>query len=168
MQESIQNLAREEVELEMTPMIDVTFLLLIFFMCTIKFKSLEGKLAAYLPKEVGTSPTPSEPLDPILASVKVVNPGHRVQAAAPGESWDGLGDFILKDHKVSYQLGRKQYDSGERGLESMREDLRGLLDADPGRKVKLDIGSGVVHSDVIGLLDLCSEVGATDLVFKGK
>ncbi|MDF1837417.1 MAG: biopolymer transporter ExbD, partial [Planctomycetota bacterium] len=39
--------------MDMTPMIDVTFLLLIFFMCTLKFKVLEGKLTAYLPKDVG-------------------------------------------------------------------------------------------------------------------
>ena len=40
-------------ELQMTPMIDVTFLLLIFFLCSIKFKLLDGKLSTYLPKYVG-------------------------------------------------------------------------------------------------------------------
>ena len=34
----------EPVETDMTPMIDVTFQLIIFFICTIKFKTLEGKL----------------------------------------------------------------------------------------------------------------------------
>ncbi len=43
----------EAPELSMTPMIDVTFQLLIFFMVTSKFKTLEGKLSAYLPKERG-------------------------------------------------------------------------------------------------------------------
>jgi biopolymer transport protein ExbD len=42
-----------EMKLDMTPMIDVIFQLLIFFMCSLKFKSLEGKLASYLPKDVG-------------------------------------------------------------------------------------------------------------------
>ncbi|MEL6716433.1 MAG: biopolymer transporter ExbD, partial [Planctomycetota bacterium] len=46
----LAKIADEKHELEMTPMIDVTFLLLIFFMCTLKFKVLEGKLGAYLPK----------------------------------------------------------------------------------------------------------------------
>jgi len=36
----IKEINEEEHELEMTPMIDVTFLLLIFFMCTLKFKTL--------------------------------------------------------------------------------------------------------------------------------
>ncbi len=43
----------EAPEMSMTPMIDVTFQLLIFFMVTSKFKTLEGKLAAYLPKDKG-------------------------------------------------------------------------------------------------------------------
>lgn len=36
---------------DLTPMIDVTFLILVFFLCTIKFKTLEGKLDSYLPKD---------------------------------------------------------------------------------------------------------------------
>lgn len=36
--------------LSLTPMIDVTFLLLIFFMLACKFRTVEGKLKAFLPK----------------------------------------------------------------------------------------------------------------------
>ncbi|MHC4780471.1 MAG: ExbD/TolR family protein, partial [Planctomycetota bacterium] len=43
----------EKMEGNMTPMIDVCFQLLIFFMVTSKFKTLEGKLSAYLPKDRG-------------------------------------------------------------------------------------------------------------------
>ena len=43
----------EEVKMDMTPMIDCTFQLLIFFMVSTKFKTLEGLLAAYLPKDKG-------------------------------------------------------------------------------------------------------------------
>ena len=46
-----------EVAADLTPMIDVTFLLLIFFLCSIQFKVLEGKLSTYLPKDVGGAPT---------------------------------------------------------------------------------------------------------------
>ena len=49
------NAIQEEVKLELTPMIDVTFLILIFFMCTLKFKTLEGKLVSYLPTDKGLS-----------------------------------------------------------------------------------------------------------------
>ena len=43
-------------ELPMTPMIDIIFQLLIFFMCSMHFKELEGKLTSWLPKE---GPAPS-------------------------------------------------------------------------------------------------------------
>jgi biopolymer transport protein ExbD len=52
--------ATEEVEMQMTPMIDVTFLLLIFFLCSIKFKLLDGKMQTYLPRDVGVNSTPME------------------------------------------------------------------------------------------------------------
>ncbi|MBI4712455.1 MAG: biopolymer transporter ExbD [Planctomycetes bacterium] len=41
------------LDLPMTPMIDVIFQLIIFFMCSIQFKALEGKLLSYLPKDKG-------------------------------------------------------------------------------------------------------------------
>lgn len=50
--------ATEDIEMQMTPMIDVTFLLLIFFLCSIKFKLLDGKMQTYLPKDVGVNTTP--------------------------------------------------------------------------------------------------------------
>ena len=48
---------QEEVTLSMTPLIDVTFLLLIFFMCAMKFKTLERKVAAHLPTNRGIANT---------------------------------------------------------------------------------------------------------------
>ena len=61
----LKQIAEEESKLEMTPMIDVTFLLLIFFMCTIKFKTLEGKLEAFLPKDVGVNSSDAPPKEKI-------------------------------------------------------------------------------------------------------
>jgi len=58
----------EDVDLDLTPMIDVTFLLLIFFICTMKFKVLEGKLVTNLPKDVGVN---SSPVDDILEKVEI-------------------------------------------------------------------------------------------------
>ena len=39
----------EEATMNMTPMIDVCFQLLVFFMVTSKFKTLAGRLDAFLP-----------------------------------------------------------------------------------------------------------------------
>ena len=71
MSSQLTELSKEESELEMTPMIDVTFLLLIFFMCTLKFKTLEGKLSAYLPKDVGVNTTQAEPIEKVEILVRL-------------------------------------------------------------------------------------------------
>lgn len=38
---------------DLTPMIDVVFNLLVFFMCATKLRSVEGTITAYLPKDLG-------------------------------------------------------------------------------------------------------------------
>ena len=59
-----------KVDMELAPMIDVCFQLLIFFMVTSKFKTLEGKLDAYCPKE-GLENIPSEPPETLPVRVSL-------------------------------------------------------------------------------------------------
>ena len=49
------NIAAQEdkVELQLTPMIDCVFLLLIFFLLTMKFRHEEGHLKSWLPRDRG-------------------------------------------------------------------------------------------------------------------
>ncbi|MCE9636378.1 MAG: biopolymer transporter ExbD [Planctomycetes bacterium] len=54
----------EPVHLNMTPMIDVVFQLIVFFIVSMKFKSLDMKIEAELPKECGMVPGPARPPDP--------------------------------------------------------------------------------------------------------
>jgi hypothetical protein len=51
----------EEPDLSMTPMIDIIFQLLIFFMLACRFKTEEGQMHAFLPKNrgMGTAGTPA-------------------------------------------------------------------------------------------------------------
>jgi biopolymer transport protein ExbD len=54
----------------MTPMIDVIFQLLIFFVLTMKFKETEGRLLSQLPKDKGMAP--SSVTQPELQEVRIV------------------------------------------------------------------------------------------------
>ena len=70
----------EEQEWEIpTSMIDVVFLLLIFFMCASKFRTLEQRLDAYLPKDKGPQQTTTivKQLDEITIYVDGV-PGYEL------------------------------------------------------------------------------------------
>ena len=163
----IQDIQSDESRLEMTPMIDVTFLLLIFFLTTIRFKSLEGKLAAYLPKDQGpkhwTAPTP----EPMQLTVKLVAPGLRVQASDPTQPWQSAADgsYLLEGHEVSFQLDRTNYANTAAGLESLTQELMRKTSALPDRRLKVYTEPGVLQLDVVGVLDVCHGAFLTDIMF---
>ncbi len=47
------------VAINITAMVDVIFCLCLFFMCSFKFKQLEGKIETWLPKDKGINPEPT-------------------------------------------------------------------------------------------------------------
>ena len=55
---------RENVEIKMTPMIDVVFLLLVFFVWTASFQVVENILPGRLSEVTGSEPTPVDQVPP--------------------------------------------------------------------------------------------------------
>src|SRR5215510_7041799 len=47
------------VAINVVPMVDVIFCLCVFFMCSFKFRQLEGKFDSWLPKDKGSEGLPS-------------------------------------------------------------------------------------------------------------
>ena len=168
----LEEIASEEHEMEMTPMIDVTFLLLIFFILTLKFKILEGKLAAYLPKDVGVNSSDAEPKEKIEIVIKVVpgKEGKKVYAtgADAGQPWQGENDrrFTLVEgsRQVQFAIGARKYDN----VEDVRARLRELHRLDPERPSTIDARTGTLYADVVPVLDAAIEAGYTDLTFIGE
>ena len=64
----------DEFTLNMTPMIDVVFLMIIFFIC-IEFKVLESKLNAFLPTDKGSQSTVVEPQEQLSIKIHVERKG---------------------------------------------------------------------------------------------
>lgn len=58
-----------EIAGDMTPMIDVIFQLVLFFVFSMKFIAFEGQLQAYLPKDRGQGPGTPVSIDPITATI---------------------------------------------------------------------------------------------------
>jgi len=65
-----------EERFSMTPLIDVAFLIIIFFM-SLPLRQLDGKLAAYLPKEHGWHPRSAEPRDVVHLAIRKRGGGYR-------------------------------------------------------------------------------------------
>jgi biopolymer transport protein ExbD len=98
-------LAKDKAELSMTPMIDVTFLLLIFFMCACKFKTFEGKLASYLPKDRGME---NYPIDKQKIPLKLLlrwNAPRKQCRVTIGQNFcgygvEGIGNALRKARQI--------------------------------------------------------------------
>jgi len=148
---------KQEVKLDMTPMIDVTFQLLIFFMCTIKFKMLEGKLAAYLPKDQGVNNTPMEkPLDKM---------DLRILTSGAHEGQDPR--FPRKKRKIQdityYVSGFRTTD-----IKAFKAKVAAIHKASPETKATLAPDEDTLTDYVVKVMDACIEVGLTDITFKGS
>ncbi|TET39096.1 MAG: hypothetical protein E3J72_01335 [Planctomycetota bacterium] len=77
--------------LPLMPMIDCVFLLLIFFMLAMRFRSEEGKLQAHLPKDRGQGTgTPTIDLQMVRVKLLWYSPGGRPRYTGPD------GDLLLK------------------------------------------------------------------------
>lgn len=61
--------------LNLAPMVDVVFLLLIFFISTTTFKQAEGILPSRLPKQGGLASAVAPPITPIVVHVLQTGPG---------------------------------------------------------------------------------------------
>jgi len=159
----LQEIQNEKNELEMTPMIDVTFLLLIFFMCTLKFKTLEGKLAAYLPKDVGVNQSQAEPIEKVEILLTVRNEGNKMEPDMSGPS-DGEGRFVYDNTRViEYSVGPKRTTS----LKEIEKRLKDLHRKDPERPATIDARPGIVYGDVVPVLDVALGAEFTDITFVG-
>lgn len=57
------------VGMNVVAMVDIIFCLCVFFMCSFRFKQLEGKFDSWLPKGKGSSGTPSEMIQEIRVAM---------------------------------------------------------------------------------------------------
>lgn len=145
--------SQNEVKFELTPMIDVTFLILVFFMCTLRFKTLDHKLESYLPTDEGLTSSSHQVLDSIPELSLVV----------PSEDWSLTPN--QRRVRIQSEGGRRfgMIVPGEPGAvvryepagveDQVRTWLRSCREAAQGRgKIRVDARSS--HAAVMGALDL--------------
>jgi biopolymer transport protein ExbD len=147
----------------MTPMIDVTFLLLIFFMVTLKFKTLEGKLNAFLPKDVGVNTAVAEELEKVEIVLRVGNAGNKLNADGQGP-WNGKGRYVFDSTRVvNYSVGPMTTTD----LDKVHQRLKDLNSKDPEMPATLDARSGIIYADVVRLLDVALDANFAKITFAG-
>ena len=138
---------QEEVTLSLTPLIDVTFLLLIFFMCAMKFKTLERKVAAHLPTNRGIANTKIV-IEEVL-TIKVTlkrTPGETVTRVKFVDSMIGTGNTAFAE------LGRR---------------IAWTHSQDPEMPGEIDAWAEVPHEDVVRCVDAFLAAGIDNVTFVG-
>ncbi len=152
-----------EFAMDMTPMIDVTFQLLIFFMLQIKFKLLEGKLSAFLPTDVGVNTSEAPPKEKTDIVLQVQTEGSKL-APLTDEPWSGEGPFrYVPDRVIQYHVGpRKITDYAD-----LKRRLQETYQQDPTRPITIDSVGDIVYADAVQVLDAALEANFRDITFKG-
>ena len=114
--------AQEEAKADMTPMIDVVFLMIIFFIC-IEFKVLESKLDAFLPTDKGSQSTVVEPEEQLSIKIHRASEGSKTYKEGREGVLNPLTDrpyrFTLNNHKVRWEIGPKPVYT----IEEVRKEL---------------------------------------------
>jgi biopolymer transport protein ExbD len=130
------------LEVTMTPMIDVIFLLLIFFICTASFRSPERNLPTHL----------------------LWRGSVRSEVEVDPEVID-LGEIVVKlirhDGHTRWQINDVDYSR----LAEVRAVLEKIKTLKADLPVILDVQASVPMADVIDLYDLCRQVGLEKVQF---
>ena len=128
-----------EFGLEMTPMIDVIFQLIIFFMCSIHFKTLDGKFLTPLPKDKGQRQ---------IQVTKFEVEETRVQIS-----------YDYKSDVVKIKIGDKEYNRDDELFDILRAKK---TDDAP---IKIAPEPIVPNSEIVRVLNACNKAGVKKIEF---
>lgn len=172
------DLAQEEYKMDMTPMIDVVFLLIIFFLC-IDFKILEAKLPAYLPKDKGSQSFKVEPQEQLSVLILPTAEGVKSPRVAnrTGINPETGRPYPMKitGHKFKWQVGPREITD----LDRLKSELTKIAndkstwqkDKDTGVLRPMDVviepHPGSFYDDVAKTVDAVKAAGFENINFGG-
>ncbi len=137
-------------EVDLTPMIDVTFLLLIYFMVTTMLKQPEAELSIQLPgKPQSSDVTPME-----MLNVKIGDEGEVYLNGSEIE--DGL-DLEMQDLVSNLKT--------QKGMRDQLISSGARSKAEAELKVQIESSTLALHQASISVLNACSEAGVEKVTF---
>ena len=139
----VRGSANADLNTAMTPMIDVVFLLLVFFVWTASFQTIEYVLDSQVATEKGT------------------NPSEAVQPPPPTDFEDILVRIEFDNGKLVWSVDRRSAQS----LIDVKDRLNRLAEVDTSAKVILHPDPAVPLEFVIGAFDAAQLAGFTQVAF---
>jgi biopolymer transport protein ExbD len=169
--ESLKKELQAPMEMNMTPMIDVSFLLIIFFIC-LPMKALEGKIQAFLPTDKGINPTPTEPPVEIKVSVHIVARAEQKQLYPPPPP-PGVSDGVPRTMQdvptqFRFKIGSDETDDLRQVYDYIKKAYQAVKDT-PNAKITGEIKAGhkVPHKFIVAVLNKFAEAGMEKVDFYG-
>ena len=160
---AVEEIMAEEIKLELTPMIDMAFLIIIFFMC-LPFKTLDGKLQAFLPTDKGINPVEQEPLNEIMVSVHIV--ARKEIAATFGPK--NFTQKITKPTEFKFKFNDRETKDIARVAVWIKEAKKSAEGSENSTvKGEIKAGHKVPHKFVVAILNKFAEAGLEKVDFYG-
>ena len=176
----------------LTPMIDIIFQLLIFFVLTAKFIAFEGQLQAYLPKDRGLQSTTDVELPTGITLYLNWNDAGRVVCQTNNYQMEGevreiymfpddenarqvdgglMTETVLGPRrdggKVVYDYAAPDFDQVEHYLKYRKDSYRRTGLSSKGLPVEVNFAGRVPWEMVVNIIDICTRLGITDLALSG-
>ena len=163
----------DEAVLNMTPMIDIVFQLILFFLFSLKFKSLQYRIESTLPTDRGINATADMPQDipaikvslfrqndedPAKAYTKIKIAGSEINLPVTRWTGDKVEDTRTEDER-------------DKKFAGIQAKMVELLKANPELKGEIEAplpkGAAVPHGDVVRILDAFLGAGVKEVNFAG-
>jgi len=133
------------VAINVVPMVDVIFCLCVFFMCSFKFKQIEGKFDTWLPKDKGTGgPGPQKEIEEVRIAL----------------FWKDA------EGKTERRMGRRLYQEDNELESAIKEAHESWVRRNkPDTPVIIDADARCPWKDVISVVNLVKRNGIDKLEF---
>lgn len=150
-------------ELNMTPMIDIVFQLILFFLLSLKFKTLDYRIESALPKDRGPDPIPVTvvPTPRIKATLFRIDAEDLVRARTKVKV--GAREWLLPPVDATPEVR----DAAFASVRAELGRLHGLLGVPGEIDTPAPSGALVPHADVVGVLDAFLSLHIDDVAFQG-
>ncbi len=136
----------EQAEVQMAPLIDCVFILLIFFLVTSMLQKPHNELAIQVPYS-GVGQVPVENAPTLIIVVTDKNPD--VSAAHKGTAPTLTPFIMVEGEEMNNQL--------------LDRRLRQVAQANPNRRIRIDSEGYLVWRHLVPILDLCRFHGLTHI-----
>ena len=148
--DSAKNILNEEDDVDLTPMIDVTFLLLIYFMVTTMLKQPEAELSIQLPGKPQSSDI--TPMD--MLKVRIGDEGEvYLNGSEIEDGFDLLMPDLVANLKTQKAMRDQLINSGAKSKEEAE------------LKVEIESSGIAEHQASISVLNACSSAGVNKVTF---